>query len=74
MHRLRGDGHLVGVGGMKALAKRAYEASQHITLRAMRAVRPGAYRIIDGVLIEDGGQVIHEIQRPVSGVRKKVSK
>ncbi len=53
---------------MKPLAKRAYESSQHITV-AINAVRPGAYRIVNGVPVED----LPEEPRK-SGTRKKVTK
>ncbi len=57
---------------MKPLARKVYERSQNITVLAMRAVRPGAYRIVDGVIIEDGGDLLVEPKAEhVSGVRRK---
>ncbi len=54
---------------MKPLAKKVFESSQHITVE-IRAVRPGAYRIVNGVAIEDEEPV--DPRSKVSGVRKRV--
>ncbi len=71
--RMCGAGAVCGVP-LKPLARKAYERSQHITVVAQREVRPGAYRIVDGVVIEDGGDLLdHRVLReppPLSGVRK----
>ncbi len=40
------------------LARKVYERSQHITVRKMKAARPGAYRMANGVALEDGGEEI----------------
>ena len=61
------------------LRELAWRRSQAITQRAMRAVRPGAYRIVDGVVVEDGGdlldhRVVQDLPPPLpprSGTRTK---
>ncbi len=56
---------------VKGIAKKAYERSQNITLVNMPAVRPGAYRIVNDVVLEDGEG---RTRQPISGTRMKAKK
>ncbi len=45
------------------------------TIIAMREVRPGAYRIVNGIVLEDGAEIEEAPHTPrVSGIRKRADK
>ncbi len=52
---------------MKSLAEKAHDRSQRITLPD---IHPGAYRIVNGVPVEDVDHRVLQEPPSVSGVRK----